>query len=178
MDDAVCDGEIWLVGEINDVSGMEVLRQLRQLGQDANNEQVTIHINSEGGIYSWSVAICSAIVASPLHVTTIVEGAACSGACLIAMCGDTRLCAFGSEYVWHGNSGGYSGTALENGALLASQKYADECQVAIAVANSNKKEKYWRRLLSQNVDGIFSASEALAIGIVDEIVGAPEPVRR
>jgi ATP-dependent protease ClpP protease subunit len=161
---------MWIVGDIDDECGMAILQGLAA----PDNDAVTIHINSSGGKLCWTFAICAAIAASRRHVTTIVEGRAMSGACLIAMCGDTRQCAFGSEYLWHGCICQSDGTAIDNAASVRSQEATDDAIVALSAAHSKKSAGYWREVLAKNTDYWLTADDALAFGLVDEIVGIPK----
>lgn len=100
----ILDGELILSGMVGEdfwgdgfTSG-QVIAALAQLGR---NSDVTIRLNSGGGIATEGAAIHAALKAHKGQVTIIVEGIAASAASLIACAGDQVEMALGSVFMIH-----------------------------------------------------------------------------
>lgn len=98
------DGEIVLHGTVGDYywdagfSARDVIEALASLGRQTD---VTVRINSGGGIAWEGVAIYNALSAHGGHVTCEVEGVAASAASIIAMAGDDVVMRAGSLMMIH-----------------------------------------------------------------------------
>lgn len=73
----------------DDTCASEVTDALNDL--DENVDEITVHINSYGGMVSEGVAIYNALKNHKAKVTTVCEGFACSIASVIFMAGDERI---------------------------------------------------------------------------------------
>lgn len=103
--DVLIDGEIVLYGVVGDgffftdeFSDRDVAHALAQLGHETD---VTVRINSGGGIAMIGVAICNALKAHGGKVTVSVDGIAASAASVIAMGGDEIVMRNGSMMMIH-----------------------------------------------------------------------------
>lgn len=102
--DVLVNGEIVLHGTVGDVyweegfTARDVIEALASLGRD---KDVTVHINSGGGVAWEGVAIFNALDAHRGKVTCIVDGIAASAASIIAMAGDETVMASGSLMMIH-----------------------------------------------------------------------------
>lgn len=72
-----------------ETSASEVTNVLNDLGDDVS--EITVHINSYGGMVSEGVAIYNALKNHKAKVTTVCEGFACSIASVVFMAGDERV---------------------------------------------------------------------------------------
>lgn len=77
--------DYWLINEINsDIE--QYVPFLYHLENAIAGDQITIHINSEGGSIDTANIICSKIATSPAHITVKVEGMCASAATFIMLC--------------------------------------------------------------------------------------------
>jgi len=111
------DGEIVLHGTVGDdfwgegFTPRDVLNALVELGRDSD---VTVRINSGGGIALDGVAIYNTLAAHGGNVTVVIEGIAASAASIIAMGGDTIIMRTGTLMMIHDPSSITWGTAADH----------------------------------------------------------------
>ena len=151
----ILDGEIILSGMVGDdfwgdgfTSG-QVIAALAQLGRNAD---VTIRLNSGGGIATEGAAIHAALAAHKGQVTIIVEGIAASAASLIACAGDVVEMALGSVFMIHDPATITWGTAadhqlaiqmLDSLATSYADTYADKTGDPAATMRALMKAETW-----------------------------------
>lgn len=81
----------YLYGEIIDaVEYTDMIHSIRYAEPD---QQISMHINSEGGSLDTCLAIINAIMASQANVITIIDGQACSAAAMIWLAGHQKALA-------------------------------------------------------------------------------------
>lgn len=114
--DLIVDGELVLYGPVGgdwwDDSGftpMDVIQSLAQMDGD-----ITVRLNSGGGVAWDGVAIYNALKAYPGAVTIVVEGVAASAASVIAMAGDDVEMRAGALMMIHNASTITWGTAEDH----------------------------------------------------------------
>lgn len=148
------------------VTASEFVAELAQL----NVASIDVHLNSPGGEIFDGMAIYEALRAHPAQVTTYIDSLAASIASVIAMAGDRIVIAPYGEMMIHDGSGlciGNAADMLEMAELLDRQSnkiasvYADR-------AGGTVEE--WRTLMT--AETWFSAAEAVAAGLADEVSGA------
>lgn len=111
------DGEIVLYGTVGDsfwgdgFTSMDVLEALAELGRDTD---VTVRINSGGGIAWEGAAIYNALSAHRGKVTIFVDAIAASAASIIAMAGDETIMRVGSLMMIHDPASYTYGDAAEH----------------------------------------------------------------
>lgn len=164
------DGEIVLHGTVGSglffdgFSSNDVIEALARVGRDAD---ITVRINSGGGIATEGSAIYSALRAHRGNVLTVVEGVAASAASLIAMAGDKVAMQLGAVMMIHDPSGFTAGTAkdhsksvetLEAIAESMAQIYAEKSGKTVEEARQDMLDETW-----------LTADEAVAAGYADEI---------
>ncbi len=115
--------EIVLSGTVGDLywdecfTASDVIVALAQVGRGAD---VTIRLNSGGGIATEGAAIHSALAAHTGRKTIVVEGIAASAASVIAMAGDEIVMALGALMMVHDPSGFTFGTVSDHEASVRS----------------------------------------------------------
>jgi ATP-dependent protease ClpP protease subunit len=148
------------------VTASEFVAELSQL----NVASIDLHISSPGGEIFDGMAIFEALRSHPAQVTTYVDSLAASIASVIAMAGDRIVIAPYGEMMIHDGSGlciGNAADMVEMAELLDRQSnkiasvYADR-------AGGTVEE--WRALMT--AETWFSAAEAVAAGLADEVSGA------
>lgn len=160
---------IILSGEITDDSANVVVAQLLYL-DSLNHEDISIYINSPGGSITAGMAIYDTMNFVKSDVSTICIGMAASMGAFLLSCGKEgkRFILPNAEVMIHQPLGGAQGQATE---------------IKIAAERILKLKAKLNRILAQNTkqaletiendterDHFLVAEEALAYGIVDEII--------
>ncbi len=160
---------IMLSGEINDQMANSVIAQLLYL-DSINHDDISIYINSPGGVITSGMAIYDTMQFIKSDVTTICVGMAASMASFLLASGTRgkRFALPNSEVMIHQPLGGAEGQATE---------------IKIAAEHILKLKDKLNRLLSKNTgkdletiekdterDHFMDAHEALEYGLVDKIV--------
>lgn len=160
---------IILSGEITDDSANVVVAQLLYL-DSLNHEDISIYINSPGGSITAGMAIYDTMNFVKSDVSTICIGMAASMGAFLLSCGkkEKRFILPNAEVMIHQPLGGAQGQATE---------------IKIAAERILKLKAKLNRILAQNTkqaletiendterDHFLDAEEALAYGIVDEII--------
>ena len=158
--------EILLFDEITADIAQRVAVQLA----DWPDAPVTVRINSFGGDPTAAVAIHNTLKARRGKVTVRIEGICASAATLIACAGHCVM-PENSLYMMHGPSvtiGSGNAPALRERAGIL-DRFA-ESMLAIYTAKTHRPAAEIRKLLADGLDHFFTAAEALAFGLIDEIV--------
>ncbi len=160
---------IMLSGEINDQMANSIVAQLLYL-DSINHDDISLYINSPGGVITAGMAIYDTMQFIKSDVTTICVGMAASMASFLLASGakGKRFCLPNSEVMIHQPLGGAQGQATE---------------IKIAAEHILKLKDKLNRLLSKNTgkdlqtiehdterDNFMDAEEALEYGLVDKIV--------
>ncbi|ABM36278.1 ClpP-like prohead protease/major capsid protein fusion protein [Polaromonas naphthalenivorans] len=160
--------KISIFSEIGSVVTAENIRSQLSYIDDAT--PLIVEINSEGGSVSEAVAIYNLLRTWKGGVTVEIVGWALSAATVIAMAGQ-RIKAHATSLImvhapWT-NASGNAGAMRENAALLD--------QVALTMQAAYARTRQPAKTLAAWMDGQdhwFTAQEALALGLVDEIISA------
>ncbi len=168
------DRKIFLVGEVNDESCNELIKQLLLMESEDNTRPITLFINSPGGDVSSGLAVYDTIRLMKSPVTAVVTGIAASmGSIIMLACdSDKRFMLPSSRIMIHDCSwgkrdlGGYKPHEVEqelnqlknvNARLLSI--IAQRCGKTVnQVAKVTKNDRY------------FDAKEAIAFGLVTEVL--------
>lgn len=160
---------IILSGEINDDSANLAVAQLLYL-DSLNHDDISLYINSPGGVITAGMAIYDTINFIKSDVSTICMGMAASMAAFLLSCGSKgkRFCLPNAEVMIHQPLGGAQGQATE---------------IQIAAEHILKMKKRLNKILSQNTgqslekieadterDHFLDAEMAKEYGLVDDIV--------
>lgn len=169
----IVDGaEIVLSGTVGDLywddcfCATDVIMALAQVGR-AND--VTIRINSGGGIATEGSAIYSAIAAHQGNVTMIVEGIAASAASIIAMAGDDIAMSLGSVMMIHDPSGMTFGTASDHQLSINSLNALGDAMASIYAEQTGKTPDEARADMQTEL--WMTPEQAVAAGYADRIFG-------
>ncbi len=173
--------EIVLSGTVGDLywdecfTASDVILALAQVGR---GQDVTIRLNSGGGIATEGAAIHSAIAAHGGRKTIVVEGIAASAASVIAMAGDDVVMSPGALMMVHDPSGFTFGTvddhekqivALTALATAMAGIYAEKTGKAVDEVRADMRAEIW-----------MTPEEAVAGGYADRVLNRaseadPEP---
>ena len=164
------DRIIFLGSEVSDEEASLVVAQLLFLEGDDPDKDINLYINSPGGSVTAGMAIYDTMQYIKCDVSTICIGMAASmGAFLLAAGAKGKRCALpNSEIMIHQVSGGARGqgtdVAIQAEQLLKTKQKLNE----ILAARTGKPVEVVKADTER--DNYMSAEEALAYGIIDEII--------
>lgn len=167
------DRIIMLSGEINDQTSNIIVAQLLFLAAEDPNKDIHLYINSPGGSITAGMAIYDTMNYIKCDVSTICIGMAASMGAFLLSSGEKgkRFILPNSEVMIHQPLGGAQGQATE--IAIAAKRI---------LALKEKLNKILAEQTGQNVekieqdtdrDNFMTAEEALAYGLVDQIVTRP-----
>ncbi|HFD14688.1 MAG TPA: Clp protease ClpP [Rhodospirillales bacterium] len=165
--------ELLLYGDI----GFEV--EARRIVEEIGNADgpITVRINSYGGDLADGIAIHNAL-RRHADVTVVIDGVAASAASVIAMAGARIEMAENATLMIHGPRTVSMG---DSGAMRDAADSLDRMAEAMARIYASRPRVSYEQALEWLRDGSdhwFSASEALAIGLVDAVVEASREAAR
>jgi len=163
--------EIFLFDEVGSwgTSASDFVKELR----DVKASSIDVHINSPGGEVYDGLAIFNALRSHKANVTVYVDGLAASAASFIAMAGDRIVAERNASLMVHnahavgvGDAGDMRKLAdmLDRMSGTIADIYAERAGGTVAQWRARMASETW-----------FSADEAKAAGLVDEVAAAPPP---
>jgi len=161
---------VYLYGEIG-MWGIESDQFVQEL-QDVNASQIDVHINSMGGDVFEGIAILNALRAHPANVTTYVDSLAASIASIVAMGGDKVVMAPNSTLMIHDAHAIGVGNAADMTAMVALLDKTSDNMASVYASKAGGDPAEWRALM--RAETWFSAEEAVAAGLADEVAGATD----
>ena len=172
------DRIIMLSGEINDYTANIVVAQLLFLAAEDPDKDINLYINSPGGSVTAGFAIFDTMNYIKCDVSTICVGMAASMGAFLLSAGakGKRYALPNSEVMIHQPLGGAQGQATEI-AIAAKHilKTRDRLNKILAEQTGQPLEK-----IEQDTerDNFMSADEAVAYGLVDQVVTRPTDVTK
>ena len=161
--------EILLYGVVGDsCDGLEASWIVDRISHAPDD--ITVRINSLGGLLFEGFAIYSALKASPRRVTTIIDGVAGSIASVIAMAGDHIVMAENAVMMIHKPSDGTYATAPELRAVADRLDMLQAQLVQIYAGRTGMSPDELNPLL--DAETWLTAQEALEMRFIDEIAGS------
>jgi len=164
---------VFLIGEINHASAARVMMQMLYLENQKRGQEINFYINSPGGSVDDTLAVYDTMRFLSSQVSTFCIGRAYSGAAVLLAAGakGKRFALPHAKVMIHQPFGGVGGQAED---------------IRIQAEQIIKAKNELNRILSdntgQNLDQIkkdaerdkyFSAEEAKAYGLVDEVLTEP-----
>ena len=163
------DRIIMLEGPIQEHSASIICSQLLFLESQDPKREITIYINSPGGLVTAGMAIYDTMQYISCDVRTVVMGQACSMGSLLASAGTRgkRLMLPHARHMIHQPLGGASGQAtdveIQARELL---RWKDEL-IAVYEKNTGKGKEQLRQDMER--DNFMTAEQAVAYGLADKI---------
>lgn len=163
---------VFLNGEVNDTVSNSICAQLLFLEAEDPDADISFYINSPGGVVTAGMAMYDTMQYIRPDVSTIVMGQACSMGSLLAQAGAAgkRKMLPNARHMIHQPSGGARGQAtdmeIQVREILAMKKNLTE----IYVKHNSKGKTFDELSRDMERDFFMSADEALAYGLVDEII--------
>ncbi len=164
------EADIYIFGDItswpwleSDVSSYGLASEIQRIDAD----EIRVHINSYGGEVAEGLAIMNTLMSHPAHVTTIVDGFACSAASVILMAGERRIAQSCSNVLVHHASTFIAGNAARLRAEAEDLDTITEQSVTAYVSRTGRSREEIVALMDE--DRFMGPEEALEWGFVTEI---------
>lgn len=159
----------WWFGEEPGFTSSDVIMALAQVGAD---NDVTIRINSGGGIAWEGSAIHAAIARHKGKVTMIVEGVAASAASIITMAGDDVSMSLGAILMVHEASGVTIGDARTHQLAIDCLDTLNDAMASIYAAKTSRPVADCRADMA--AETWMTADQAKTLGYADRVEGVPD----
>nr|WP_312455011.1 ClpP-like prohead protease/major capsid protein fusion protein [Stenotrophomonas pavanii] len=170
------EAELLIYGPIGDyfwgegVTAASVVEQLA--GTTAS--VINVRINSDGGVVTDGLAIYNALKQHPATINVTVDGVAASIASLITMAGSSRRMHENTMLMLHGPQGGgwgFAGDLRER----ADQIDVYGRQMLVTYSGRAKNPADIETMLTDRKDHWLTAAEALALGLISEVIPDVQP---
>ena len=170
---------IFLAGPIMERTANTVIQQLLYLQSIKRSQDVHLYINSPGGLVTQTLAIYDTMQFMGCEIATYCIGEAASGAAILLMAGTKgkRFILPNAKVMLHQPYGGITGQA-EDIRIQADEVLRDKARLngIIAKCSGTPVEKVCE---DTERDCYMSAEEAVAYGLVDEILeDAKKPTKK
>ncbi len=164
------DRIIFLGEEINDVTASLVVAQLLFLESEDPDKDISIYINSPGGVISAGMAIYDTMQYIKPDVSTICVGMAASMAAFLLSAGakGKRYVLPNSEVMIHQPLGGMQGQAED--LKIHAEHILKIREKMNRILAENTGQSYEKIAADTDRDNYLSAEEAVAYGLADKIV--------
>ena len=161
---------IFLAGPIGERTASVVIQQLLYLQSIRRDQDVNLYINSPGGLVDQTLAVYDTMQFLGAEIATYCIGQAASGAAVILMAGTKgkRYILPNAKVMLHQPYGGVSGQA-EDIRIQAEEVLRDKARLNQIIANCTGKP-FEQVAEETERDRFLNAEEALAYGVVDEIL--------
>lgn len=166
------DRVIMMDTEVSEHSASLIVSQLLFLESDDPDKDISIYINSPGGVVTAGLAIYDTMQFIKPDVHTIVMGQACSMGSLLATAGSPgkRVMLPNARHMIHQPSGGARGPAtdmlIQVEEILAMKKQLTE----IYVRHNSAGKTFEQFSADMERDNFMSAEQAVAYGLADRII--------
>ena len=161
---------IFVVGPIDDAVASVVCAQLLFLEADNPTKDISMYINSPGGIVTSGLAMYDTMEYIRPEISTVCIGQAASMGSLLLTAGakGKRYSLPNSKIMVHQPSGGFQGQAtdieIHAKEILSTRSRLNEIYVKHTGQKIDKIEKAMER------DNFMTPEEALSFGLIDEVV--------
>lgn len=163
------DRVIFLIGEVEDHMANLVVAQLLFLESENPDKDISLYINSPGGVVTAGLAIYDTMQFIKPHVSTLCIGQAASAAALLLAAGEKgkRFCLPHARVMIHQPLGGYRGQATDIEIHARETRVIRDKLDAILAKHSGKTPEQIR--IDTERDNFMSPEEAINYGLIDKI---------
>lgn len=168
---------IFLLGEVEDHMANLVVAQLLFLESENPEKDISIYINSPGGVVTAGLAIYDTMQYIKPDVSTLCIGQAASAAALLLCAGapGKRYCLPNSRVMIHQPLGGYRGQATDIEIHARETLAVRERLNAIMGKHTGKSPD--RIMLDTERDNFMSAEQARDYGLIDKVLSDRDKVQ-
>ena len=162
------DRIVFLSGVVGEEMAGHLVAQLLLLESQNDKAPIIMYINSPGGSVTHGMSIYDTMqyITSPIH--TVVIGQAASMASLLACSGAHRSITTNSRHMIHQPLGGASGQATD--VLIHANELLRWKEVLTGIYDKHTPQTLETLQQDMERDNYMTAKQALAYGLVDEIV--------
>jgi ATP-dependent Clp protease protease subunit len=163
---------IMLNAEVEDHMANTIVAQLLFLESEDPDKDISLFINSPGGVVTAGMSIYDTMQFIKPDVATYVMGQACSMGSLLAQAGapGKRFMLPNARHMIHQPSGGARGQATDIQIQAREIQKMKESLTGIYAKNNSKGKTYDQLIADMERDFFMSAQEALDYGLVDQIL--------
>jgi ATP-dependent Clp protease protease subunit len=163
---------ILLEGEVHDQMANLIVAQLLYLESEDPNKDISLFINSPGGVVTAGMAMYDTMQFIKCDVSTIVMGQACSMGSLLAQAGapGKRFMLPNARHMIHQPSGGARGQATDMEIQVREILEMKKNLTNIYVRHNSVGKTYDDLARDMERDFFMSAQTALEYGLVDKVI--------
>jgi ATP-dependent Clp protease protease subunit len=168
---------IFVSGPVHDIMAQLVVAQLLHLEAENPKKEISMYINSPGGVVTSGLSIYDTMQYIRPKVSTLVVGQAASMGSLLLTAGEKgmRFSLPNSEIMVHQPSGGYQGQATDILIHAERTKQLKKRLNEIYVNHTGQDIETVERALER--DNFMTPQEAKAWGLIDDILTSRDPVQ-
>lgn len=163
---------IMLNGPIEDYMSNLVVAQMLFLESENTEKDISLFINSPGGVVTAGMSIYDVMQFVKCDVATYVMGQACSMGSLLAQAGapGKRFMLPNARHMIHQPSGGARGQATDMAIQVEEILKMKKTLTDIYVKHNSKAKSFEQLTADMERDKFMSAQEALEYGLIDKII--------
>lgn len=163
---------VMLNAEVEDHMANAIVAQLLFLESENPDKDISLFINSPGGVVTAGMSIYDTMQFIKCDVATYVMGQACSMGSLLATAGapGKRFMLPNARHMIHQPSGGARGQATDIQIQAREIQKMKENLTKIYVKHNSKDKTYEQFAADMERDFFMSAEEALEYGLIDQIL--------
>jgi ATP-dependent Clp protease protease subunit len=163
---------VMLNGPVEDGMANVIVAQLLFLESENPDKDISLFINSPGGVVTAGMSIYDTMQFIKCDVATYVMGQACSMGSLLAQAGapGKRHMLPNARHMIHQPSGGARGQATDIQIQAREIQKMKENLTKIYVKHNSKGKTYEQFAADMERDFFMSAEEALEYGLIDKII--------
>ncbi|MDE3722505.1 ATP-dependent Clp protease proteolytic subunit [Nocardiopsis sp. N85] len=161
---------VMLGTQVDETSANRVCAQILLLADEDPRKDITLAVNSPGGVVSAGLAIYDVMNFVPNDVSTLVMGFAASMGQFLACTGapGKRYSLPNARIMMHQPSGGLGGTAADIAIQAENLAHTKRTMIRLIARHTGQSEETIAR--DQHRDAWFTAEEAKDYGFVDHVV--------
>jgi len=161
---------IFLVGQVEDYSANLIVAQLLFLESENPDKDISLYINSPGGSVTAGMAIYDTMQFIKPNVSTLCIGQACSMGALLLTGGakGKRYCLPNSRVMIHQPLGGFQGQATD--IQIHAKEILEIKQRMNEIMSRHTGQPLEKVERDTDRDNFLSGSEAVAYGLVDQVI--------
>jgi ATP-dependent Clp protease protease subunit len=163
---------IMLNGPVEDQMSNVIVAQLLFLESENPDKDISLFINSPGGVVTAGMSIYDTMQFIKPDVSTYVMGQACSMGSLLATAGakGKRFMLPNARHMIHQPSGGARGQATDMQIQVEEIIKMKKTLTEIYVKHNSQSKTFAQMTADMERDKFMSADEALAYGLIDKII--------
>ncbi len=164
---------VFMIGEINQSSAARVMMQMLYLENQRRNQEISLYINSPGGAVDDTLALYDTMRFMTSPVATFCIGRAYSGGSLLLTAGTKgrRFILPHAKVMIHQPYGGVTGQAED--IRLQAEQIIKSKNILTGIIAKHTGQDIDRVRADSERDKYFTAEEAKAYGLVDEVLTEP-----